>query len=73
MKDPKLWLGPMRVDFLYLDVACVLLGTATAVYTQGQINALYLVLAFIGALCAHVAVNALNEYLDFRSGLELAS
>ena len=71
MKDLKLLLGPMRVDFLYLDVACVLLGTSAAVWTHGKINILYLILAFIGAVCAHIAVNALNEYSDFKSGLDL--
>jgi 1,4-dihydroxy-2-naphthoate octaprenyltransferase len=73
MKDLKVWLGPMRVDFLYLDVACVMLGAAAAVWTHGRINILYLILAFIGALCAHISVNALNEYLDFKSGLDLQS
>ena len=71
MKDLKLLLGPMRVDFLYLDVACVLLGTSAAVWTHGKINILYLILAFIGAVCAHIAVNALIEYSDFKSGLDL--
>lgn len=73
MKDLKQWLGPMRVDFLYLDVACVLLGTATAVTTHDRINIWYLILAFVGALCAHIAVNSLNEYGDFKSGLDLMS
>jgi 1,4-dihydroxy-2-naphthoate octaprenyltransferase len=71
VRDLKLWLGPMRVDFLYLDVACVLLATGAAVWTHGKINPLYLILAFVGAVCAHISVNALNEYLDFRSGLDL--
>jgi 1,4-dihydroxy-2-naphthoate octaprenyltransferase len=73
MKDLKLWLGPMRVDFLYLDVACVFLGAGTAVWTQGSINGFYLILAFIGAVCAHISVNTWNEYFDFKSGLDLAS
>jgi 1,4-dihydroxy-2-naphthoate octaprenyltransferase len=73
MKDLKLWLGPMRVDFLYLDVACVLLATGTAIWTHGKINILYLILAFVGAVCAHVSVNSLNEYYDFKSGLDLSS
>jgi 1,4-dihydroxy-2-naphthoate octaprenyltransferase len=71
MKDFKLLLGPMRVDFLYLDVACVFLGTSAAIWTHGKINILYLFLAFVGAVCAHIAVNALNEYSDFKSGLDL--
>ncbi|MCG8375588.1 MAG: prenyltransferase, partial [Chlorobiales bacterium] len=73
MKDLKVWLGPMRVDFLYLDVACVFLGTGAAVWTHGHINAFYLILAFVGAVCAHIGVNTLNEYFDFKSGLDLAS
>lgn len=73
MKELKEWLGPMRVDFLYLDVACVFLATATAIWTHGRVNAWYLVLAFVGAVCAHLSVNTLNEYFDFRSGLDLMS
>jgi 1,4-dihydroxy-2-naphthoate octaprenyltransferase len=71
VKDLKTWLGPMRVDFLYLDVACVFLAASAAVWTHGRINILYLILAFIGAVCAHISVNTLNEYFDFRSGLDL--
>jgi 1,4-dihydroxy-2-naphthoate octaprenyltransferase len=63
----------MRADFLYLDVACVLLGTGTAVWTHGKIDGWLLILTFVGAVCAHVSVNALNEYFDFKSGLDLQS
>ncbi len=62
--------GPMRLPFLILTPACVSLGAAVAVYLEGQINLGYLVLAFIGALSAHISVNAFNEYFDFRSGLD---
>jgi 1,4-dihydroxy-2-naphthoate octaprenyltransferase len=73
MNRLKPWLGLMRADFLYLDVACVLLATGAAVWTHGEINLLYLALAFFGAVFAHISVNALNEYSDFRSGLDLHS
>jgi 1,4-dihydroxy-2-naphthoate octaprenyltransferase len=63
-------LGPMRVPFLILAPACVFLGFASAVWTQGKTNWLYVVLAVIGAICAHISVNALNEYFDFKSGLD---
>lgn len=67
---PQLILGPMRPPFLLLAVACVLLGIATAHYEVGGIAFLHLVLALVGGIAAHVAVNALNEYDDFRSGLD---
>jgi len=63
-------LGTARVPFLILTPACVALGVATAHWTAGQVNVLYALLALIGATSAHVSVNALNEYLDFRSELD---
>ena len=62
--------GPMRLPFLILTPACVMLGAATAVWSGTSLNYYYLVLAFIGAVAAHISVNALNEYHDFKSGLD---
>lgn len=71
MNDLNAILGPMRPPFLILPLACVALGAGTAYWTGGEINILHLILAFIGALTAHISVNALNEYEDFKSGLDL--
>jgi len=62
--------GPMRVPFLILTPSCVLLGLGVAVWTSGEVIALQFVLVLIGAVCAHISVNSLNEYFDFRSGLD---
>jgi 1,4-dihydroxy-2-naphthoate octaprenyltransferase len=70
MTEPKYLLGPMRLPFLVLPPACVLLGTGTAIWTEGSINPLYFFLVFVGAVAAHISVNVLNEYFDFRSGLD---
>ena len=69
--DLKYLLGPMRVPFLILAPACVLLGIATAYYATGTFHPGYAILAFIGGIAAHISVNALNEYYDFKSGLDL--
>lgn len=63
-------LGPMRAPFLLLVPVCVLLGWAAAIYDGHAVDAVHLALAAAGALAAHIAVNALNEYEDFRSGLD---
>lgn len=70
MTQSKFLLGPMRVPFLILAPACVLLGYGTAVWTSGQVNVLYLILAVVGAVAAHISVNSFNEYFDFKSGLD---
>lgn len=62
--------GPMRLPFLVLPPACVALGAATAAWSGSKINLLYLFIAFVGAVSAHISVNALNEYDDFKSGLD---
>lgn len=70
MKATNLLRGPMRAPFLILTPACVLLGFATALWTAGSVNLFYAVLVLLGGLCAHISVNAFNEYSDFRSGLD---
>jgi len=74
----KYILGPMRLPFLVLAPACVLIGLGTAVWTpppshphpQEGVKALHFILALIGALAAHISVNSFNEYFDFKSGLD---
>jgi 1,4-dihydroxy-2-naphthoate octaprenyltransferase len=69
-KVPNAVLGPMRVPFLLLTPVCVLLGAGAAVFAGFDISWAHLVLVLVGGTAAHVAVNALNEYHDFRSGLD---
>lgn len=63
-----------RPQFLLLTPACFSIGVGTAAWVKGGLSALpwgYVILAFIGALCAHIATNVLNDYFDFTSGLDL--
>jgi len=63
--------GPMRLPFLVLTPACVLLGAATAAWSGNELNLFHIALVLIGAVSTHISVNALNEYDDFKSGLDL--
>jgi len=47
------------------------LGTSIAWWHDGIFNLNYALLAFVGMLLAHVSVNVLNEYFDYRSGIDL--
>lgn len=60
----------MRLPFLILTPACYSLGLAAAVWTSGGVEPSHALLAFLGAIAAHISVNALNEYFDFKSGLD---
>jgi 1,4-dihydroxy-2-naphthoate octaprenyltransferase len=70
MNEFKHLLGPMRVPFLILTPACVLLGLGTAVWTVNHVNVIHCILVFLGSISAHISVNAFNEYFDFKSGLD---
>ncbi len=62
--------GPARAPFLLLTPACVALGVGTAYWELGHVSLYQVVLILVGALSAHVSVNAFNEYFDYHSGLD---
>lgn len=66
----KVAIGVARPNFLILAPACVFIGLAVAIHDTGPVSLLYAVLAFIGGIFAHISVNALNEYDDYKSGLD---
>ncbi len=66
----KTFLGPMRIPFLILTPACLLVGLGTALWTGSPVDPFQFILVLIGGLAAHISVNALNEYYDFKSGLD---
>lgn len=63
----------MRGPFLVLTPVCVFLGVSIVIANQVNVDFYMLALVLLGAVLAHVSVNTFNEYLDFRSGLDLAT
>jgi 1,4-dihydroxy-2-naphthoate octaprenyltransferase len=63
-------IGTFRLPFLILTPACLLLALAIAIHSSLQVAGSHFALVLCGALAAHISVNALNEYFDFRSGLD---
>ncbi len=66
----KIWFVETRPQFLLLSVVLVFLGTCLAWY-DGAFNLGYALLTFIGLLLCHISVNVLNDYFDYRSGIDL--
>jgi 1,4-dihydroxy-2-naphthoate polyprenyltransferase len=64
------WLGVARAPFLILPVTLVASGAAAAAYDGGASWTASL-LAAVGLVALHAAVNAFNEASDFRTGIDL--
>jgi 1,4-dihydroxy-2-naphthoate octaprenyltransferase len=62
--------GVARAPFLLLPVTLVASGAAAAAYDD-RAEVLATVLALIGLVALHAAVNAFNEASDMRSGIDL--
>ena len=64
-----IWMSA-RPPFLLLTVSVILLGAALAAWEGVPFDWQRFVLVMIGGLAAHASVNLLNEYEDWRSGLD---
>mgnify|MGYP001825997720 FL=1 len=63
-------LASARIPFLLLTLVLILLGFACAFAVTHEILWGKLAIILLTAISAHVSVNALNEYADFRVGLD---
>jgi 1,4-dihydroxy-2-naphthoate octaprenyltransferase len=63
-------IGVARPNFLMLTPVCICLGLASVLLSGELVDWGLFTVIMLGALMAHVSVNALNEYQDFQSGLD---
>lgn len=70
MRKLLLWFKETRPQFLFLSIVLTFLGTAIAWY-YGSINLGYALLAGFGLLLTHGSSNAINDYFDYKSGIDL--
>lgn len=66
----KIWFLETRPQFLLLSAVLVFLGTCMAWY-DGAFRLGHALLAFFGLLMCHISVNVLNDYYDYKSGIDL--
>jgi 1,4-dihydroxy-2-naphthoate octaprenyltransferase len=66
----KKWLMVIRAPFLPLAIVLAFLGACIAWY-DGSFHLGYALLAGFGILMAHISVDVLNEYFDYKSGIDL--
>ncbi len=70
MAGIRAYLGVARASFLTLPVTLVLCGAGAAAY-EGELYLEPTVLALVGLVALHMAVNILNEVSDFKTGIDL--
>src|SRR4030042_5892414 len=59
-----------RPQFLVLSLVLIILSTSMAFY-DGVFNLKYTLLTLVGLLLLHISVNTLNDYFDYKSGIDL--
>lgn len=71
MSKLSTWLKEFRLPFLLVTISPVSIGLATAWAMYHVFSPFYAVLTLIGACCLHLSVNVLNDYFDYKSGIDL--
>lgn len=66
----RTWIIEIRPLFLLGSVLLAFLGTAIA-WSEGYFSLRYAILGFIGLVMWHISVQVLNDYHDYRSGIDL--
>ncbi len=70
MSKLKAYAGVARAPFLLLPLTLVASGAAAAAH-EGHFNLLHTLVALVGLVLLHIAVNVLNEASDLRTGIDL--
>lgn len=65
----KLLFLETRPHFLLLSVVLSCLGTSMAWY-EGHFSLFFFIMAFVGLILVHTSCNVLNDYFDYRSGID---
>ena len=70
MSNAKAYAGIARVPFLLLPITLIASGGAAAAWAGG-LSWLHTVVALVGLVALHIAVNSMNEAGDMRTGIDL--
>ncbi len=66
----SVWLRVIRVRFLLASIIAVSVGLALHWSQNGSIDHLDIILTFAGVLALHASVDLLNDYWDFKRGID---
>ena len=64
------WLRVIRIKFLFASVISVFVGLSVQWWLYQDINVFHAGLTFAGVLALHASVDLLNDYWDFKRGID---
>ena len=66
----SVWLRAIRIKFLLASVIAVSLGLSLSWYAGHSIDIFHAMLTFAGVISLHASVDLLNDYWDFKRGID---
>ncbi len=72
-KNLSIWFKVIRVRFLLASVIAVSVGLAITWHQNSIIDPLDAILTFCGVLALHASVDLLNDYWDYKRGIDTAT
>lgn len=64
------WLRVIRIKFLFASVIAVFVGLSVQWWLYQDVNVFHAGLTFAGVLALHASVDLLNDYWDFKRGID---
>jgi 1,4-dihydroxy-2-naphthoate octaprenyltransferase len=69
----RTWLQAIRLRFLLASVIAVSNGIALAFWKNKQVDLPNAILTFVGVICLHASIDLLNDYWDYKRGIDTAT
>lgn len=66
----SIWLRAIRVRFLLASIVAVTIGLAVAWWKLQVFDLEYALLTYAGVACLHASVDLLNDYWDYKRGID---
>jgi 1,4-dihydroxy-2-naphthoate octaprenyltransferase len=66
----RIWLRAIRIQFLFASVVAVINGLALSFWKNASFDITYALLTIGGVICLHASVDLLNDYWDYRRGID---
>jgi 1,4-dihydroxy-2-naphthoate octaprenyltransferase len=64
------WLRAIRIRFLLASVIAVSVGLTVSWWKFQQFDLFYAILTYAGVVCLHASVDLLNDYWDYKRGID---